>query len=288
MFSRVHRLLMLVFVAGCVRASTAERPSPQPEHVPAAGVEAVPVAPWTFRFAEGAHRLELEGTGVIQAVDSGRIDSVHTTMRVTYRFENDEASVIRGTVESFAITVGQSDSIVSQGLPFEFRVDSLAGEMLGVTDSCSNPAPALSSIARELLPILPPAVVSGSRWSDTVTTIVCRGDIPLRTHTIRDHLVRGLVHVQGVPAALEVVRVSSTEISGSGRGPVQATNVTGTGSSRGVFLLNLGSGHLIEGQLQSTLELLFDAASRRERFRQTTRYTIRPVPEGGAGSQGSK
>jgi hypothetical protein len=282
-------LTSLPSALSCTPGPAPQGPEPLPPDTAVSRVEPSGSGPWHFMHAPGVHRFELRSTAIIEAVDTGIVDTTALSAHLTYGAAHHDRSVLlTGTIDSVSVDViadstqrmpSASPAHVPPGIlpiAFQMRIDS-TGRVLDFTSpdtaSCGSPAGTLLAIARDLMVGVPNSVSVGSRWADTTTSTSCRGDIPITLTSIRSHTVEGTAVKDGV-LVLRVRRETSTEIVGTGTRRVQTTSVTGRGQGWSELLLDPESGHYLGGHGESTLELTFDAASRRMTFRQRTQQVV--------------
>ncbi|HUF26706.1 MAG TPA: hypothetical protein VMM18_06970 [Gemmatimonadaceae bacterium] len=239
--------------------------------------------PWTFAYAPGTHRFELQTEAVVEALTASVVDTITSVIVLAYDIRSmSDGFRVDGRVESFGVSgvTGEMNAGVDQ-LPIEF---SMAIDSLGRlsefsspdTSTCGSPSAALLASARELLVLPPHTLDLTTTWTDSTSSIVCRGDIPIVTEARREHRVSGTVALRD-RRAVRMLRRSTVTISGASTRPTQVVRVTGSGTADAEFFLDPVSGRFLGGTSRSTADISFDAASRREHFRQHVRQTITPL-----------
>ena len=237
--------------------------------------------PWHFAHADGRHRFEFHSRAIVEALDAGTADTVELTAHLTYVIDRaTDTTIILGTIDSFSVhgdSIPPARTSVVLPIPFRLLPDS-SGHIQAIvspdTSSCGSPAGTLLVIARDLLIAVPPQVSIGQQWADTTSATSCRGDIPITLASTRTSVVSRSSIANGV-TVLHIRRESATNVSGTGTRRIQSTTVTGSGHGWSELILDPASGVLVDGHGESTLDLTFDAASRRMRFRQHVRQEIR-------------
>lgn len=271
-----------IMATGCTSPSRLpSRPDPTPLDTNTSAAEPSLSGPWRFAHADGVHQFEFQSSAIVEALDAGTTDTVQLAAYLTYVIDRSaDTTIILGTIDSFSVH-GDSVPPVSASvvLPIPFRLvrDSAGGVQEIVspdTSSCGSPAGALLMIARDLLVSVPHEVGIGVQWADTLVATSCRGDIPMTLTSRRSSIVTRASSANG-PTLLHIRRESVTDISGMGTRRIQSTTVTGSGYGWSELMLDPANGQFLGGHGESTLELTFDAASRRVRFRQHVRQQIR-------------
>jgi hypothetical protein len=211
-----------------------------------------------------------------------RIDSLASVAVITYALERgaDGTLSLTGTVDSFAVNTGggaaggapsATRQLLPQPLHFNAQLDS-SGALRSFTadrvDDCTSPAGALLVAARDLFVALPPRPAVGERWTDSTSSTVCRGDIPVTTKTLQRYEV-----VQS-DSALRVRRTSNITVAGTGTQRGVQVTISGAGNAtaelefdavRGVFTGSTGD---YEAQLQ------FQAGTATQPFVQRVRQRV--------------
>ena len=269
-----------VLATGCTPSRPPSRPDPTPLDTGTLAAEPSLSGPWRFAHADGVHRFEFRSSAIVEALDAGTTDTVELAAHLTYVIDRSaDTTSILGTVDSFSVhgSVPPVSSSVVLPIPFRLARDSAGGVQEIVspdTSSCGSPAGALLMIARDLLVSVPHEVGIGHQWTDTLVATSCRGDIPMTLRSMRSSVVTRASSANGL-TFLHIRRESATGVSGTGTRRIQSTTVTGSGHGWSELMLDPVSGRFLGGRGESTLELTFDAASRRVRFRQHVRQQIR-------------
>ena len=284
---RARALLGLIMptlvAAACAPPRPQSRPEPAPRDPVEAATEPSAAGPWRFAYATGIHRFELRNEAIVEAPETGAADTVALSAYITYLIDRpSDSTIIRGTVDSFAVEGGSAaptGGAVVLPIPFELITDQ-TGRIQHFTSpdtsSCGSPAGTLLTIARDLLVMPPSDVWIGARWADTISATSCRGDIPITMTSARSFAVHR-ASIDDGNVLLHIRRESTIVVSGSGTRRIQSTTVTGHGRGSSEQILDPATGALVGGHGEATLELTFDAASRRMAFRQHVRQTIRRI-----------
>jgi hypothetical protein len=269
-----------LFLGGCTTPVPSRAPGTPPPAAEPSSAGIPEAGPWHFTYAYGSHRFEVRNDAIIEATESGIIDSVTSLTYISYTLRpRDDEVLVTGSIDSFVVT--PADSITAAGRPMAFpiyfsaRMDD-TGHIREFsspdTSSCGSAAGALLGIARDLLVAVPSSLLPGSEWEDSTSSVACRGDIPITVATVRRHRLDSGSASTGL---LRILRQSELDIVGTGTRRVQTTTVRGRGQGTMEIFLDPANGVFRGAAGESLTELTFDAASRRERFRQHVRLQIR-------------
>lgn len=278
--------------SGASAPSTSPRPAtPAPPVIapPAAAVPNVsPPAPHPFAYAPGTYRYEVRTEAVITAEGDTRTDTVSTRALVTYRIARGDSGTmsIEGTVDTFTVTSSRTATTapVSTDVPFTMTA-LLDGRPLAVTavDStsvCATPVSAVVTAGRELLTALPVPLVPAAEWTDSTTTVTCRGALPLIARSVRQSRaswvsVPGDWSRRAGDVAFEVARTTTTTISGQGRAAGRQVDLSGGGQGSSLLYVDPELGVLLGGTGNGSTKIVVDAGSQRQEFIQTVHQQVR-------------
>lgn len=279
--------------SGASAPSTSPRPSttPMPPVVapPAAAVPNVSApAPHPFAYAPGTYRYEVRTDAVITVAGDARVDTVSTRALVTYRIARSDSGTINiaGTVDTFTVTNSRAAATapVSTDVPFTMTA-FLDGRPQGSaaidsTAVCATPVSAVVTAGRELLTALPVPLIPAAEWTDSTTTVTCRGALPLIARSIRQSRaswvsVPGDWSRRAGDVAFEVARTTTTTISGQGRAAGRQVDLSGAGQGSSVLYVDPELGVLLGGTGNGSTKIVVDAGSQRQEFIQTVHQQVR-------------
>ncbi len=300
-------VIALVFLGACGPALVAVPPA-APRPTPSVPASAPPSAP--APSASGAPRFALPavsptaryGVRVRTALtrdSAGRTeqDVVESSARVELTLRRDARGSLRGTgrVDSFTVRAsGASVRSASSVGPTPAPVPPLSNIMFDVlldsafvrtsvrpalANECDSPEAAAASMARDLLIRVPPNVVVGTRWRDSVVAFVCRGGVPITMRTTVESTLSG---TSDGDRRLRIRRTIDTRLEGISRSPWRQVEIGGEGSGTQDVQLDVATGSIVELDGESTLMLrvangsLRDAA-RVQRVVQKSTVQVRPV-----------
>lgn len=276
--ARAWALLLLAAPLACTPAATPGRPGTPAQ--PATPSAAAPER--TFAYAPGSYVYELRNVTRIQPVgDSAmRVDSVSTVAVIRYDVHRDSAGAlaVAGAVDSFTVQspagTGAPQQLLQQPVAFTALLDT-SGAVRSFTapDSadCASPTGALLAAARDILVPVPVHVKPGTRWDDSTSSTVCRGNIPVTT-TARQHYE---VLPSQTPGTLLVQRSSDITISGSSTHRGTPIAITGTGTATAQLHFDLAHGRFVASSGSYDAHLRFDGAGVQQSFEQVVRQEVK-------------
>jgi hypothetical protein len=267
---------------------------PAPAPAPAAGAPPVASAPapearsWTFRYAPGIRRYEVlsEATIEMKSDTAPQSAPIRTLTLVTLRLDPapDGGITVNASVDSSSLTLGGAipapDSTLATRATFQATISS-TGQIVSPPASTAesgacNPADPLVATARALIVGTPPVLDSGARWSDSASTTVCNGSVPVTTGAVRDYEVEGRETLNGTPA-IRVRRRETFTLAGAGTVHGQPLSVTGRGTAEGTLYFDPAAGVYLGGTETSESTLTVSDGRRPTPFvqRVTRRVTMR-------------
>jgi hypothetical protein len=197
---------------------------------------------------------------------------------------------LTGSVDSVTVTIPEripTPTAGSNSKPHFQGAIATDGHVLSLssnaTTSCTNATDPLSAAAALLFVALPGGVSPAQSWTDTVTSITCRGRMPLITTATRQYRAITDTVWQGQPALL-IARTDSLAIrsradsaaDSAGVGHDSTDVMEATGSGRGEFTLYVDprTGVLFEATGTNRTDILVTTASSRFPFHEEARQTI--------------
>jgi hypothetical protein len=279
--------------SGASAPTTAPRPAPAPAPPvvapPAAAVPNVsPPAPHPFAYAPGTYRYEVRTDAVITAEGDARADTVSTRALVTYRIARGDSGTISidGTVDTFTVTSSRAGAAAPASIDVPFTMTALLDgrphgtSAIDSTAVCATPVSAVVTAGRELLTALPVPLVPATEWTDSTTTVTCRGALPLVARSIRQSRASWV----SVPAdwsrhegdvAFAITRTTTTTISGQGRAAGRQVDLGGGGQGSSVLYVDPELGVLLGGTGNGSTRIVVDAGTQRQEFIQTVHQQVR-------------
>jgi hypothetical protein len=208
-----------------------------------------------LRYATGKEAYQIASTGTVVVVGdtTARPDTISSAAVV--RFES------RWTAGGLDVTGSVTSGSGAPSVPFSATVDTATARVRIVGDSaviCPAPNGAALASVREFLSAVPRSLSPGAAWSDTVTSVACRGGILVTTTARRQFTVTSdgaLIFVQHTTAAELHGATSqhglSIELTGHGEGhatqqyQAQTGRLLGGVSTVDVALQVGATGHLV-------------------------------------------
>ncbi len=143
-----------------------------------------------------------------------------------------------------------------------------------VSPGCTNPVTAVLGDIRTLLTILPEAITTALKWTDTISTITCNtAGISSTVHILRSYNVLGDTTYSGLEA-LVIQRTELTELNG--RGAQGQHEVTLTGNGTGLTTLYVDKrGIPLATETSQNLALTIRTSGRFKHFKQHSQQTTK-------------
>jgi hypothetical protein len=197
---------------------------------------------------------------------------------------------LTGSVDSVTVTIPEripTPTAGSTSKPHFQGAMAADGHVLSLssnaTTSCTNATDPLSAAAALLFVALPGGISPAQSWTDSVTTITCRGRMPLITTAIRQYKATTDTVWNGQPALL-ITRTDSLTIGSRPDSTADSLVVhsdsndmmEATGTGRGDFTLYVDprTGVLLEATGANRTDILVTTASSRFPFHEEARQTI--------------
>jgi hypothetical protein len=197
---------------------------------------------------------------------------------------------LTGAVDSVAVTIPEripTPTAGSNSKPHFQGALAADGHLLSLSSdatlSCTNATDPLSAAAALLFAALPDGISPAESWTDTVTTVTCRGRMPLVTTATRHYKAIADTVWRGQPALL-IARTDSLAIRNRTDSTPDSAAVSrdstdmmeATGSGRGDFTLYVDprTGVLFEAAGTSRTDILVTTASSRFPFHEEARQMI--------------
>ena len=279
MTRRLQILLTVLFLVSC-RGSSSTGTGP----VPAITPEPSPSAPrisstrdrWTITPVAASHRFTSVIHTAIELQEPAGIqrDSLISSFTYSLSIERSGETVsYSARVESMSAHGGARITSPMGALtsPFSFSgqleknkisVDS------AVTD-CSNDALASVPVIQRALVVTPVALHKDMTWSDSVSSAVCSGSIPVTTTSVRNYRVVG-----ETPHGILIERHDHTTAAGEGSQGQHLIRLKTDGSGMAQITIDSRTGELLQVVSTSTTTAIVTASGRDRRFVQTVQERI--------------
>jgi hypothetical protein len=203
---------------------------------------------------------------------------------------------LTGSVDSVAVTTPErvpTPTAGSNSKPHFQATLAADGQLFALssysTTPCAQASVPLSAAATMLFVTLPPAIAPNESWSDTVSTVTCRGRMPVVATATRHYSVLGDTVWEG-RAALLIARVDSLKIESRPDSTRDTTSDTtrhtmrdttaetmkaaGTGRADFMLYVDPSSGVLLQATGKSHTEILVTTGHSAFPFREDARQTI--------------
>ena len=280
-------LLSALLVAGC--ASPAARGRAPDAPVRAAIEQLSPRSErWLVRASEASHVTELRVKGtLVSTVDSvARVDTLAALLRTTWTHSAPPTgapeipSRISGAVDEYRVAFGGGAALgvpAALVLPLVYAAEWTGrGQQPRITlpnaEECAPAAAALSAL-RELWVSPPATLYAGLEWADSSQYVTCRDSVVVGVTSVRTYRVIG-AEERGGSTVVQVLRRSTTQMSGSGTQLGESLEITAEGSGEMRLDLTLDGGAIVAGAGESELRMSMRSRRRSQELVQRTRLTI--------------
>jgi hypothetical protein len=238
-----------------------------------------PVGTWRYKL-ESRARVSLPGnpTGDTQV---GRTTLYTITLAQDARSSGSNGAFnLTGTVDSVAVSTGDGipQPSIGTNAPPHFSAElSAAGQLTNLRSdaitSCQHGIDPLTATLQALIVPLPATISIGTSWRDTVSTITCRGRVPISTTAIRHYRILGDTSWQAQPA-LRIYRVDSLTIESRPDPGSAELTVRGSGNGAATLYVATGTGLLITARSNGSTQLTVATGQSVLPFRQDASETI--------------
>ena len=243
---------------GTVAAPTPSGPAPRT--LPPAAVLARP-------YSSSSPTYQILTTASVRAQEdtSALADTLEMSVLAHLEVERGGSRLfISGSLDSFTVQgsgrlAANPPHVASDTIRFRGEATTLGRILVFTAEQparCESPDDALVAAVRDLIIPLSDPVAAGATWSDTLTTVSCRGGIALTTTATRHYEVRGLTMHAG-RQALELARATEMTIEGSGTQYGLGVSVTGDGKGSASLYLDPGGGGLLSSMSETMATLRF-------------------------------
>jgi len=269
--------LVILAIGAC---STGRRPTPTtplsaPHH------DSLPVASatgWTPRFSPGKWQYLIHDSSTISMTNdtTGYVEPIESTTIYTLSIaDSGNVFALISRVDSVAVNSRlPMRKFGDMTTPVELHgVLSRQGHFTaiggGASTTCTGASISPATRLQELLITLPMgALRPGDKWSDTSSTTICHGKIPLTQTLVRNYeLMEGWTCQ---PGAVQVRRTVSDSLTGSSVETNNHLGASGVGTATSILCLDRNTGVLLESNSQSHLELTVTTSRGKFPFTQNT------------------
>ena len=129
----------------------------------------------------------------------------------------------------------------------------------------------LSSIRRAIF-VPPKEVARGVSWTDTITTTICHGMVPIMLAIVETFRPIGEISHRGFHSIL-IEHTARTTFSGEGSQDQHRVSLTGTGIGSGKLYLDPLSGLILESIGEERIALAIHSSGRKQQFTQLVNDT---------------
>jgi hypothetical protein len=176
-------------------------------------------------------------------------------------------------VESMSVHGGAriASSMDALTSPFSFsgRLEKNRISIDSVFTDCSNDALASIPVIQRALVVTPVTLHKDMTWSDSVSSALCSGSIPVTTTSVRNYRVIG-----ETPQGILIERRDRTMAAGEGSQGQHLVRLKTEGSGTAQITIDSETGELLQAVSSSSTTAVITASGRDQRFVQTVRERI--------------
>ena len=288
----VFGLLVAGGAFGCASAPAPVRaPDPSVPREPERTPVPLPPAkgPLSFTYRDGSYIYDLRQATTV-SVGVGGVDgavaledTLQTSGSLTYTISSvTGAPVVSVTIDSLVITsvrdtttpVRRLGAPVSAQLPLTSPLLTTPDDSAVFLSTCDSMEEAARVLAADVHLQIPVALQEGQRWTDSTSTTLCRGGIPLTAVRI-SQLQIGRIRENRDSTIATVTRQTALTITGSGMQGARRITVRGQGTSETLFTYDVRAGRFLESTGQSALQLGFETIQQTDQVTQRSTSSVR-------------
>jgi hypothetical protein len=300
--SSLARALFFGFLAaastfGCVSTPTPVRlPDPsvpqEPERTPTPPSPAT--GPLSFTYRDGTYAYDIRQLTTVSIGVGGAVtaeDTLQTSGNLTYTVSSvSGAPVVSAMIDSLVIASVRDTTMpvrrlaapVTTQLPLTSPVLATLDDSTIFLSTCDSMEEAARVLAADVHLRIPVPVQEGQHWTDSASTTLCRGGLPLTAVRV-SQLQIGRIRETRDSVVATVTRRTVLTITGSGMQGARRITVRGQGTSETLFTYDVRAGRFLESTGQSVLELGFETIQQTEQVTQRSTSSVRlraAVPAG--------
>ncbi|HEU4642812.1 MAG TPA: hypothetical protein VFS44_10195 [Gemmatimonadaceae bacterium] len=242
---------------------------------------------WQPRRTPGSWHYVSSASTVVSLETDTLAKQVPVVSRVVYQLTATGTAspfAVSGTIDSVLVSTGGKVAPAPGKHPYAAFTGTLApdGSLGPLSGSepprCPKGVDPLVAGARTLFIPTPGVLSKGSSWQDTVTTVTCRGDVPINGTTTHRYTVISDTTWQGKPA-LVISRTSEMLVQSDTTTPATHTlDISGSGTGTARLLIDPATAMLYQEIGQSSARLIIGTARSKVPFRQEVADTVELRP----------
>lgn len=273
--NRVFSFLLFAFsISACARSATRAEPEPSPA-IPSISLSTSSRTSWTITPSNQAHHYRSITKAIVEQNDPSLVlrDSLTTTTDFTLSLSRDSRSLsYNATIRAFSIqgSPRSGPSAITEKFPLSLS-GRLEGNRFLVEGSaeCSSQGSAIMPAVQRLVVPLPTQLRKDQTWTDSISSNVCSGSIPVVLTTVRTYRVVGEAEVGGAQA-IRLSREDRTASQGEGSEDQHRIQIQTEGSGQGELLIDRTTGSLIESSTTNAVTLTITTSGRSRHFTQAS------------------
>jgi hypothetical protein len=283
-------LSLLVSLSACHSTSGRTEPEPVISETPPSRVPAsVPLSSrtsWVLQPDSELHRYSSTTSSTVESAEPGSPIRDSTTLLIDFSLtlsRRHHGAAYSAVLERLSIYGGNriSPEAGEYHLPFSFTgrvesgqlvLDPINGQVSSAPDCSTQISSAFPAISRAIL-VLPLQLQKDLTWTDSASTSICSGSLPVILTTVRSYRVIGETETGTKPVVL-LVRQDKTFSNGEGTNGQHRIQLRTEGSGQTQLLVATRTGSLIEATGTNTTTLTVTTSGRTQKFVQISREHV--------------
>ena len=281
MTRRFQIFLAVLFLVSCRgSSSTGSGPVPVITAEPSRSAPRISTRDrWTITPVATSHRFTSVINTVVELQEPAGIQRDSLASSFTYTLGTQRSGEIisySAKVESMSIHGGTriASSMGALTSPFSFsgRLEKNRISIDSAFTDCSNDALASIPVIQRALVVTPVTLHKDMTWSDSVSSALCSGSIPVTTTSVRNYRVIG-----ETPQGILIERHDRTTAAGEGSQGQHLVRLKTEGSGTAQITIDSATGELLQAVSSASTTAVITASGRDQRFVQTVRERINRI-----------
>lgn len=276
-------VLFTVVVAGCHRAPVQNEPEPVTGEPPSAMPSLPKVSTtdsWSIRPSSQQHRYRSTTVSIVTAPDVVPVlrDSTSSTADFSLSVSRDtKGASYSAIIETLSVSGGarvSGSAVIALSFPVTLAGRFDPGQLTTISvPECGTAASSAVPIIQRSIALFPLQLRRGQTWTDSTSSTVCSGSIPVTLTALRSYRVIGETDTGGRSGIL-LERQDRTLSTGEGSEGQHRVQLKGEGAGQSQILIDSDTGVLIETTGTNTTTLTVTTSGRSQRFTQTSREHV--------------
>jgi len=280
--TRSHSITTIFFLlTACHSGSVRTEPEPvtdSPEQPAAVSGSHSTITQWSIQpSAQSQHYqsvtvaiIDLAGTA--PAMRDSTLSTIDFSLSIVHE---PRTAAYTSSIEAFGKSGGTRfpQNSIGTNLPFAFTGHITAGQLTVDSLDCSTEISSALPVIQRALIVSPTHLEKDMTWTDSTTTSICSGAVPVSLTAVRSYRVVGETK-QGETPAILLERQDRTSSTGEGTEGQHRIQIKSQGTGRSTILIDVRSGALIEMITVNSTTAAVTTSGRTQQFVQSTHERI--------------